>query len=82
MGAVVAEVAAVAVEGAVGAGAGAAGDRSARRPRLRVPNPAETRGDRSQLEPRPGGRQHGALELHIASPPGAVLRPPGVLPHV
>lgn len=83
MGAPVAQVgAAVAVQSAVGTGAGANSHRAARRPRLRVLHPAEARGDRSQLEPRPGGRQHGPLELHLAPAPGAVLRPPGVLPDV
>lgn len=83
MGAPLAEVgAALAVQGAVGAGAGAASHRAAGRARLRVPDPAEARRDRAQLEPRPGGREHGPLELHLAAPPRALLRPPGVLPHL
>lgn len=83
MGAPLSEVgSAVAVEGAVGAGAGAVGHRAARRPRIRIPDPAEARGDRTQFESRAGGRQHGPLELHFAPPPGGVLRPPGVLPDV
>lgn len=83
VGAALAEVGAfVAIQGAVGPGAGPDGDRAPRRPRLRVPDPAEARRDRAQLEPRPGGREHGPLELHLAPPPGAVLRPPRVLPHV
>lgn len=70
MGAPLVEVGAVvAVEGAVGAGAGAASHRAARRPRLRVPHQAEARGDRSQLEPRPGGCKHGPLELYLAKAP-------------
>lgn len=70
MGAPVPQVGAlVAVEGAVGAGAGVGADRAARRPRLRVHYPAEAGGDRAKFEPRPGGREHGPLELHLAPPP-------------
>lgn len=62
MGAPVPEVgAAVAVEGAVGAGAGADRHSAAGRPGLRVHHPAEARGDRPQLEPGTGGREHGTL---------------------
>lgn len=80
-GAALAQVgAAVALEGAMGAGAGRGGDRAARRPRLRVLDSAEEGGDRAELQPRASGREHGTLEFHLAPPPGAVLRPPGVLP--
>lgn len=50
LGAALAQVgAAVALQGAVGAGAVAGGNRAARRPRLRVPDPAEARHHRAQL---------------------------------
>lgn len=62
MGAALAQVGAlVAVEGAVGPRAAAGGHSAARRPRLRVPDQAEARRDRAQLEPRPGRCQHGTL---------------------
>lgn len=83
MGAPFAQVGtAVALEGAVGAGAGADCDRTPRRPRLRVPDTDEARRHRAQLEPRPGRREHGTLELHIAEAPRTLLRPSGVLPHL
>lgn len=70
MGAARAQVgAAVAVQGAVGAGAAPGGHRAAGRPRLRVPDQAEARDHRAELEPRPGGREHGPFELHLAAAP-------------
>lgn len=76
MGAALAQVSAVAIEGAMGAGAGAGADSAPRRPRLRVPDSAEARGDRSELLPRGGRREHGTFEFYLAAAPGAVLRPP------
>lgn len=49
VGAALAEVAPVALQGAVGPGAGPYRDREARRPRLRVPHPAEACRDRPEL---------------------------------
>lgn len=57
-------------------------DRQARGSRTRVPHPAEAHRDRPEQLQRPGGRQHGPLELHITPSPGRAVRTPQLLSDV